>query len=130
MGEKNKDSAVTREECASVMGPCCHIALSNGAEAFFMNGWLISDERDEGREGRVLEIARRVAGASGQVLNCYVLPVPQAGTWNWVEVTGDIVLQARRCAATQADTPVHGTTRSGGMMRKLARLYKALSGRS
>jgi len=80
MREKNKDSAVTREECASVMGACCHIALSNGAEAFFINGWLISDERDEAREGRVLELARRVAGASGQVLNCYVLPVPQAGT--------------------------------------------------
>lgn len=130
MMEEYKDSAVTREECASVMGACCHIALSNGAEAFFINGWLISDERDEGREGRVLELARRVAGASGQVLNCYVLPVPQAGTWNWDEVTGDIVLQARRCAATQTDPPVHLPARSGGMMLKLARLYKMLSGRS
>lgn len=130
MKGNNNDIAVTREECASVMGACCHIALSNGAEAFFINGWLISDERDNGREGRVLELARRVAGASGQVLNCYVLPVPTAGTWNWDEVTGDIVLQARRCASTQADLPEAGADRSGCLKRRLASLYRMLSGRS
>lgn len=130
MKGNNNDIAVTREECASVMGACCHIALSNGAEAFFINGWLISDERDNGREGRVLELARRVAGASGQVLNCYVLPVPTAGTWNWDEVTGDIVLQARRCASTQADLPEAGADRSCSLKRRLASLYRMLSDRS
>ncbi|OWS75082.1 hypothetical protein CBW22_13790 [Pantoea sp. VS1] len=126
MMEKNKDSAITREECASVMGACCHIALSNGAEAFFINGWLISDERDNGREGRVLELARRVVGASGQALNCYALPAPLAGTWSWGEVTGDIVLRARRCAGLQVEPPAPEPERTGWLQRAATSIRRML----
>lgn len=66
---------------------CCHITLSTGAEAFYLNDHFITDAGVPS----LLPLARSVARASDCVLCSYVVPEPDdERAWN------DVVAEIER----------------------------------
>ena len=109
---------VSQVEIARVLGKCCHIALYTGAEAFYVNGEFITDTYPGEGAPWLLNLARRVATASGHTLSCYVVSEPDDEEWAWNDVVEQIVLRARITPAPLF-TPVSSTTPRGFIARLL-----------
>lgn len=72
------------------LGQCCHITLSNGVEAFYLNGQFITDADPADGVPSLLPLARSIARASDCALNCYAVPEPEDEEWAWNDVVDEI----------------------------------------
>ncbi|MGK3125914.1 hypothetical protein ACCY16_17475 [Candidatus Pantoea formicae] len=72
------------------LGQCCHITLSNGVEAFYLNGEFITDADPADGEPSLLPLARSIARASDCALNCYAVHEPDDEEWAWNDVVAEI----------------------------------------
>lgn len=109
---------VSQHEIARVLGPCCHITLNTGAEAFYINGQFITDAYPGEGASWLLNLTRGIAAASGHTLRYYVESEPDDEKWAWNDVVEQIVLRARITPAPLF-TPVSSATPRGLIARLL-----------
>lgn len=70
------EAGILRAKSDDVLRQCCHIMLSTGAEAFYLNGQFIADADPAEGVPSLLPLARSIAQASDCALSCYVVPEP------------------------------------------------------
>lgn len=81
--------AVSHTKSDDVLGQCCHITLSNGAEAFYLNGQFITDADPAEGVPSLLSLARSIARACDCALTCYVAREPEDEEWAWNDVVAE-----------------------------------------
>ncbi|MDU6435338.1 MAG: hypothetical protein E6556_22000 [Pantoea sp.] len=109
---------VSQDEIVHVLGPCCHITLNTGAEAFYINGQFITDAYPGEGAPWLLNLARRIAAASGHTLRCYVVSEPEDEEWAWNDVVDQLAIRARMNLAPLF-TPVSPADPRGLIVRLL-----------
>lgn len=100
---KPNDDAISHAKPIDVLGQCCHITLSNGVEAFYLNGLFITDADPADGVPSLLRLARSLARASDCALNCFVVREPDNDEWAWNDVVAEI--KQRKPAPANVLTP-------------------------
>lgn len=103
-GNLNRD-AISHAKPDDGLGQCCHITLSNGVEAFYLNGQFITDADPADGMASLLPLARSIARASDCALNCYAVPEPEDEEWAWNDVVAELE-QRERAPAKSRTLPV------------------------
>lgn len=84
------DDATSHAKPIDVLGQYYHITLSNGVEAFYLNGQFITDADPADGVPSLLPLARSIARASDCTLNCFVVREPDDEEWAWNDVVAEI----------------------------------------
>lgn len=120
------EAAILRAKSDDGLGQCCHITLSNGAEAFYLNGQFITDADPAEGMASLLPLARSIARASDCALNCYVVPEPDDEAWAWNDVVAEI--EQRTPVPAKVMSPAEASPECldvpRGLMTKLLSLRK------
>ncbi|WP_215844879.1 hypothetical protein [Candidatus Pantoea bituminis] len=118
--------AASQAKADNPLGQCCHITLSNGVEALYLNGEFITDAEPADGVPSLLPLARSIARASDCLLNCYAVHEPKDEEWAWNDVVDEI--QQRKRDEPEALVPYVFTPDSPdaprGFLTKLLALRK------
>ena len=102
MKGKLQQDAISHAKYSDVLGQCCHITLSNGIEAIYLNGQFITDADPSDGVASLLPLARSIARASDCKLNCYAVHEPDDEEWAWNDVVTELEQRERAPATARA----------------------------